>query len=81
MSEIERQGTINDIENLVEDSYRELYEEMSGKYAEAMRRHEDLVEIIKMYELFVTDKEIIDRMNTLIEIRKNRIARVLKKYE
>lgn len=81
MDKIEREGTINDIENLYQDCQMEIYEELAEKYRIEVQKNKDLLEIIRMYEVFVTDQEIIDRMNTLIEIRKNRIARVLKKYE
>ena len=81
MDKIEREGTINDIENLCQDCQMEIYDELAEKYRLEVQKNQDLIEIIRMYELFVTDKEIIDRMNTLIEIRKNRIARVVKKYE
>ena len=81
MDKIEREGTINDIENLCQDCQMEIYEELAEKYRIEVQKNKDLLEIIKMYELLVTDKETIERMNTFIDIRKNRIARVVKKYE
>lgn len=80
MDKIEREGTINDIENLCQDCQMEIYEELAEKYRLEVQKNQDLIEIIRMYELFVTDQEIIDKMNTYIEIKKNRVARVVKKY-
>ena len=78
--ELDRRGTINDIENLCQDCQMEIYDELAEKYRLEVQKNQDLIEIIRMYELFVTDQEIIDKMNTFIEIKKNRIARVVKKY-
>ena len=80
----ERQGTINDIENLYEDSYKELYLRKCADYEDLMQQfqyelmvNEDLNQIVKGYQLLVKDSHIIDEMNEFIKIRQKRIARVI----
>lgn len=86
MEKIERQGTINDIENLYEDSYKELYLKKCGDYEDLMQQfqyelmvNEDLHQIVKGYQLLVKDSKIIDEMNEFIKIRQKRIARVIER--
>lgn len=80
----ERQGTINDINDLYEDSYKELYLKKCADYEELMQQfqyelmvNEDLNQIVKGYQLLVKDSHIIDEMNEFIKIRQKRIARVI----
>ena len=82
----ERQGTINDIENLYEDSYKELYLRKCADYEDLMQQfeyelmvNEDLNQIVKGYQLLVKDSHIIDEMNEFIKIRQKRIARVIER--
>ena len=86
MEKIERQGTMNDIENLYEDSYKELYLKKCADYEDLMQQfqyelmaNEDLNQIVKGYQLLVKDSHIIDEMNEFIKIRQKRIARVINR--
>lgn len=82
----ERQGTINDINDLYEDGYKELYLKKCGDYEDLMQQfeyelmvNEDLNQIVKGYQLLVKDSKIIDEMNEFIKIRQKRIARVINR--
>ena len=81
IEEVDRRGTINDINDLYEDSYKELYLDMAQLYKYEVQKNEDLKEIIAMYKCLVKDAEIIEQMNEYIKIRQNKIARVVSKYE
>lgn len=81
-----RQGTINDINDLYEDSYKELYLKKCADYEDLMQQfeyelmvNEDLNQIVKGYQLLVKDSHIIDEMNEFIKIRQKRIARVIER--
>lgn len=86
IDEQSRQGTINDIENLYEDSYKELYLKKCADYEDLMQQfqyelmvNEDLNQIVKGYQLLVKDSHIIDEMNEFIKIRQKRISRVIER--
>ena len=93
INEHSRQGTINDINDLYEDSYKELYLDKCDDYDdlkqlydfEVLRNeslkqeNEDLTQIVLGYKLLIKDKEIIDEMNKFIEVRQKRIARVIER--
>lgn len=81
IDEHSRQGTINDINDLYEDGYKELYEDMCQLYQYEVQKNEDLKEIIRMFETLVQNEEIINQMNEFKRIREQRIARVVNKYE
>lgn len=86
VNECSRQGTINDINDLYEDSYKELYLKKCADYEDLMQQfeyelmvNEDLNQIVKGYQLLVKDSKIIDEMNEFIKIRQKRIARVINR--
>lgn len=83
---MERQGKINDINDLYEDGYKELYLKKCADYEDLMQQfeyelmvNEDLNQIVKGYQLLVKDSKIIDEMNEFIKIRQKRIARVINR--
>lgn len=89
----EREAVMNDINDLYEDSYKELYLDKCDDYDdlkqlydfEVLRNeslkqeNEDLTQIVLGYKLLIKDKEIIDEMNKFIEVRQKRIARVIER--
>ena len=86
IDEHSRQGTINDINDLYEDSYKELYLKKCADYEDLMqqfdyelKRNEDLVQIVAAYQHFVKNAEIIDEVNNFIALRQKRIARVIER--
>ena len=86
IDEHSRQGTINDINDLYEDSYKELYLKKCADYEDLMQQfqyelmvNEDLHQIVKGYQLLVKDSHIIDEMNEFIKIRQKRISRVIER--
>lgn len=86
IDEHSRQGTINDINDLYEDSYKELYLKKCADYEDLMQQfqyelmvNEDLNQIVKGYQLLVKDSHIIDEMNEFIKIRQKRISRVIER--
>lgn len=85
INEHSRQGTINDINDLYEDSYKEMYldkcddfDDLKQLYDFEVYRNEDLKEIIKKYEE-LANEEIIEQMNEFIKTRQKRIAKVIER--
>lgn len=85
IDEHSRQGTINDINDLYEDSYKELYldkcddfNDLQQMYDFEVMRNEDMKEIIKKYEE-LANEEIIEQMNEFIATRQKRIAKVIQR--
>lgn len=82
----EREAVMNDINDLYEDSYKELYLKKCADYEDLLQqfdyelmRNEDLNQIVAGYQLLVKDSHIIDEMNEFIKIRQKRIARVINR--
>lgn len=85
VEELDRQGTMNDINDLYEDSYKELYldkcddfNDLQQMYDFEVMRNEDMKEIIKKYEE-LANEEIIEQMNEFIATRQKRIAKVIQR--
>ena len=86
VNEYSRQGTINDINDLYEDSYKELYldkcddyDDLKQLYDFEVMRNEDLTQIIAAYQILVKDAEIIDEVNDFIATRQKHIKRVIQR--
>ena len=80
----ERQGTINDIENLVEDSYESMYHELSKNYNYIKEENELQREQIQemLSDIWKIEcEEIIEEMNTLINEKMKKINEIVKKYK
>lgn len=82
---MDRQGTVNDINDLYEDSYKEMYldkcddfNDLQQMYDFEVYRNEDLKEIIKKYEE-LANEEIIEQMNEFIATRQKQIAKVIQR--
>lgn len=83
LEDVERQGTINDIENLVEDSYESMYHELAKNYnyikEENEMQREQIQEILS--DIWKIEcEEIIEEMNTLINEKMKKINEIVKKY-
>lgn len=80
----ERQGTINDIENLVEDSYESMYHELEKNYNYMKEENELQREQIQemLSDIWKIEcEEIIEEMNTLINEKMKKINEIVKKYK
>ena len=80
----ERQGTINDIENLVEDSYESMYHELAKNYNYIKEENELQREQIQemLSDIWKIEcEEIIEEMNTLINEKMKKINEIVKKYK
>lgn len=80
----ERQGTINDIENLVEDSYENMYHELANNYNYIKEENEIQREQIQemLSDIWKIEcEEIIEEMNTLINEKMKKINEIVKKYK
>lgn len=80
----ERQGTINDIENLVEDSYESMYHELANNYNYIKEENELQREQIQemLSDIWKIEcEEIIEEMNTLINEKMKKINEIVKKYK
>ena len=80
----ERQGTINDIENLVEDSYESMYHELANNYN--YMKEENEIQREQIQEMLsdiwkIECEEIIEEMNTLINEKMKKINEIVKKYK
>ena len=85
---VERLGTINNINNLYEDTYKTMflqkcadYSELQQLYDYEVKKNEELKEQLEILKILIEDKEIIDKMNAYIEVRNKRIAKVISKYK
>ena len=84
LEDAERQGTINDIENLVEDSYESMYHELAKNYNYIKEENEIQREQIQemLQDIWKIEcEEIIEEMNTLINEKMKKINEIVKKYK
>ena len=84
LEDTERQGTINDIENLIEDSYESMYHELSKNYNYIKEENELQREQIQemLSDIWKIEcEEIIEEMNTLINEKMKKINEIVKKYK
>ena len=84
LEDAERQGTINDIENLVEDSYESMYHELAKNYNYIKEENEIQREQIQemLQDIWKIEcEEIIEEMNTLINKKMKKINEIVKKYK
>lgn len=84
MEDEERQGTINDIENLVEDSYESMYKDLAKEYKyikeENERQREEIQEMLTdIWQLEC--EEILKEINTIISEKMKKIDNIVKKYK
>lgn len=84
LEDTERQGTINDIENLVEDSYESMYHELAKNYNYIKEENELQREQIQemLSDIWKIEcEEIIEEMNTVINEKMKKINEIVKKYK
>ena len=79
-----RKGTINDIENLVEDSYESMYKDLAKEYKyikeENERQREEIQEMLTdIWQLEC--EEILKEINTIISEKMKKIDNIVKKYK
>lgn len=79
-----RKGTINDIENLVEDSYESMYKDLAKEYKyikeENERQREEIQEMLQdIWQLEC--EEILKEINTIISEKMKKIDNIVKKYK
>lgn len=87
---MDRQGTINDINNLYEDSYKDLYLEMCQHYKYERDCNEKLLnENADLWKAFTElsimynqiNDEYIEKMNRLIKKKMQRMNHIVSKYK
>lgn len=74
---INRAGTEYDIDNLVEDTYQEMYFSLYKKYNEEQALRHQLIKELEDLNF----KEIIEEMNSLIQLKYKEIDLILDKYK
>lgn len=79
-----RKGTINDIENLVEDSYERMYKDLAKEYKyikeENERQREEIQEMLQ--DIWQSEcEEILKEMNTIISEKMKKIDNIVRKYK
>lgn len=74
-----RRGTENDIEALVDNTYEELFKNLSKKYHYC--QNEKKIETIKNEILKNECEEIIEDMNDTITRHEKKIKEIIKKYK
>lgn len=81
---INRAGTEYDIDNLVEDTYEDMYKELSQHYEYEKAENEQLRQKTKAMLRDIQSLEfedIIEEMNDIMNVKLNKINKILKKYK
>lgn len=79
-----RAGTEYDIDNLVEDTYEDMYKELSQHYEYEKAENEQLRQKTKEMLRDIQSlefKDIIEEMNDIMNVKLNKINEILKKYK
>ena len=81
---INRAGTEYDIDNLVEDTYEDMYKELSQHYEyekaeneQLRQKNKEMLRDIQSLEF----EDIIEEMNDIMNIKLYKIKEILKKYK